>query len=74
MIDQNLKGRAALEALERTGRLFAYPAEAAAVLERDHRTVRLAMKRGEVPYTRVGNRFSISIDWLRRTAEGRAAA
>ena len=74
MKDRSLKGRAALEALESEGRLFASPAEAAAVLERDHRTVRLAMARGEVPYTRVGNRFSISVHWLRRTAEGRAAA
>jgi hypothetical protein len=65
-----VKGRAALEALEARGRLFCYPAEAARVIDKDHKTVYAALERGEIPHTRIGQRYHISIAWLRRQVDG----
>jgi excisionase family DNA binding protein len=72
-VAEELKGAAALKALEKTGRLWATTPEAAAVMERDIRTVRAALQRGEIPHTKVGVRYQIPVAWLRRAAEGRAA-
>jgi hypothetical protein len=73
VIDPGLKGRAALEALEQEGRLFAVPAEVAAVLERDLKSVRLGLHRNQIPHVRVGPRYQVLVAWLRRTANGLAA-
>jgi hypothetical protein len=70
VIDPQLRGAAALGALEDAGRLFAYPSEVAAVLERDLKTVYLGLKREEIPSTRVGQRYQIALAWLRRQAAG----
>jgi hypothetical protein len=67
---KKLRGRAALDALEADGRLWAYPAEVAVVMERDVKTLYPALEKGEIPAIRVGQRWQISIAWLRRSAEG----
>ena len=72
-VDKELRGAAALKALEKQGRLFAYPAEAAAILERDVRTIYAGLRNGQVPFTKVGQRYQIPVAWLRRAADGRAA-
>jgi len=65
-----LKGAAALAALEARGELFCFPADVAAVLGRNLKTIYPALERGEIPFTRVGQRYSIPVAWLRRAAEG----
>ena len=70
MIDAQLKGAAALKALEEADRLFAYPSEVAAVLERDLKTVYLGLRREEIPSTRIGQRYQIAMAWLKRQAAG----
>jgi excisionase family DNA binding protein len=65
-----LKGAAALAALESRGELFCFPADVAAVLGRNLKTIYPALERGEIPYTRVGQRYSIPVSWLRRAADG----
>ena len=72
MIDTELRGAAALEALEAEGRLFAYPAEVARVMQRDPRTIYAGIEHGEIPATRVGQRYQVSVAWLKRAAEGDA--
>jgi hypothetical protein len=72
VIDTSLRGAAALEALG--DRLFAYPAEVAAVLDRDLRTIYAGLERDEIPYLRVGQRYQVSVSWLRRAAEGLAGS
>ena len=67
---KQLQGTAALADLERKGFLFATPAEAAAVMRRDVRTIYAGLERGEIPSTRVGQRFQIPVAWLRRQADG----
>jgi hypothetical protein len=67
---KKLTGAAALAALEKDGRLFASPAEVAAVMDRDIRTIYGALERGEVPSTRIGQRYSIPLAWLRQQASG----
>ncbi len=67
---KQLKGAAALTALEKDGRLFATPAEAAVILRRDVRTIYGGLERGEIPNTRVGQRFQIPVAWLRRQVDG----
>jgi excisionase family DNA binding protein len=69
-LTKQLKGAAALAALEKDGRLFATPAEAAVILRRDVRTIYAGLERGEIPNTRVGQRFQIPVAWLRRQADG----
>jgi excisionase family DNA binding protein len=49
-------------------RLFVTPAEAAELLDLDPRTVRAALQRGEIPGTRVGERWKIPTAWLRQQA------
>ena len=70
IVGHQLRGAAALVALETEGRLFATPAEAAAVMRRDVRTIYAGLERGEIPSTRVGQRFHIPVAWLRRQADG----
>jgi excisionase family DNA binding protein len=64
------KGAKTLADLEAQGRLFCTPAQAAVVLGRDYRTILAAVERGEVPSVRVGQRYSISVGWLRKVADG----
>jgi excisionase family DNA binding protein len=64
------RGRAALDALEASGKLFATPQEVAAVMGRDFKTIYPAMERGEIPFTRIGQRYQISMAWLRRQVDG----
>jgi hypothetical protein len=64
------KGLVALTALEETGHLFCYPQDVADVLVKDLKTVYLALERGEIPYTRIGQRYQISLAWLRRQVDG----
>jgi hypothetical protein len=65
-----LRGAPALEALEAAGKLWATPAQAADVLERDLRAVYTALERGEIPNNRVGQRYNVPVAWLRRQADG----
>ena len=67
---KDLKGAALVDALEAAGRSFAYPAEVAAVFDKDTKTVYLALERGEIPYTRIGQRYQISVAWMRRQVDG----
>jgi hypothetical protein len=69
-VTDRLRGAAALAALE--GRLWATPAQVAAVLERDVKSVYFGLERGDIPSIRVGPRYQISVAWLRRAAEGAA--
>ena len=69
---KQLRGTAALKALESEGRLFASPAQVAAIMDRDIRTIYGALERGEIPSTRIGQRYSIPVAWLRQ-ASGVAA-
>ena len=50
------------------GRLFADVPEAAALLGRDERTVRKAAAEGEIPATKVGQKWLIPTAWLREQA------
>jgi hypothetical protein len=68
--EQGLEGEALLTALEADGRLFAFPAETAAVFRKDTKTVYLALERGEIPYVRIGQRYQISVAWMRRQVDG----
>ena len=63
-----LKGAAALAALEARGDLFCHPADVAAVLGRNLKTIYPALERGEIPHTRVGQRYSIPVAWLKARA------
>lgn len=67
---KRLKGAAALKALEEEGSLFGSPADVAAIMRRDIRTVYAGLERGEIPSTRVGQRYQIPVAWLRRQADG----
>jgi len=58
MIDW-LRDAAALEALG--DRLFATPREVADVIERDIRSVYAALKHGEIPHTRIGQRYQVPV-------------
>jgi hypothetical protein len=64
------RGRAALEALEAQGKLFAYPADVADIFEQDRKTIYLALERGTIPSTRIGQRYQIPVAWLRRQVDG----
>lgn len=50
------------------GRLFADVPETAAILGRDERTVRKAAAEGEIPATRVGQKWLVPTAWLREQA------
>lgn len=50
------------------GRLFAEVPEVAQLFETDARTVRAAIGRGEIPATRVGQRWRVPTAWLRQAA------
>jgi excisionase family DNA binding protein len=65
-----LKGLEALTALEQGTNLFCYPQDAADVLGKDLKTTYDAIKRGEIPAIKIGQRYSISIAWLRRQVDG----
>ena len=67
---RKLKGADLLKALEEEGNLFASPADVAAIMRRDIRTVYAGLERGEIPSIRVGQRYQISIAWLRRQVDG----
>jgi hypothetical protein len=65
-----LTGEAVLAALEAAGKTFGYPADAAVVFEKDIKTIYLAMERGEIPHTRIGQRYHIPVAWMRRQVDG----
>ena len=68
-LDQ-LKGAEALAALEKDGHLFASPAWTARIMRRDIRTIYAAIKNGEIPSIKIGQRYSVSVSWLRRRVDG----
>lgn len=49
-------------------RLFAYVPEVAQILRRDERTVRAAIKAGQIPATKAGQRYIVRVSWLREQA------
>jgi excisionase family DNA binding protein len=49
-------------------RLFADVPQAASILGRDERTVRKAAAAGDIPATKVGNKWMIQTAWLRQQA------
>ena len=49
-------------------RLFADVPQAAAILGRDKRTIRRAAEAGEIPASKVGNKWMIPTQWLREQA------
>jgi excisionase family DNA binding protein len=55
------------------GRTFAYVPEVAQILGRDERTVRAAIRAGQIPATRTGQRYIVRVAWLREQA-GEATA
>jgi excisionase family DNA binding protein len=54
-------------------RLFAYVPEVAQILGRDERTVRAAIRAGQIPATKTGQRYIVRVSWLREQA-GEASA
>lgn len=50
------------------GRLFAYVSEVAQILGRDQRTVRAAIRAGQIPATKTGQRYIVRVSWLREQA------
>jgi excisionase family DNA binding protein len=66
-----LRGAAALAALEKRGDLFTSPAEAARILKLDVRTVYGALERGQIPHTKIGQKYQIPVSWLRKQAGSR---
>ena len=70
VVTDQLKGAAALAALEASGQLFCFPADVAAVIGKDLRSVYAALNRGEIPCIRIGQRRHISVAWLRRQVDG----
>ena len=68
-----LRGAEALNALVAQGKLFCYAQDVADVMERDPRTVYDAIKRGEIPHTRIGQRYQVPVAWLRRQVDGTEA-
>jgi len=65
-----IRGAALLEQLEHQGQLFCQPADTAAVTGKDPRTIYAAIKSGEIPSTKIGQRYHISVAWLRRQVDG----
>lgn len=61
-------GPVTLDDLE--GRTFARVWEVAAILGCDRRTVRSAIRLGEIPHAKAGNEYRIPLAWLRRAASG----
>ena len=53
---------------ELDGRLFADVPEVASITGRDERTIRKAAAAGEIPSTKVGNKYMIPVAWLREQA------
>jgi excisionase family DNA binding protein len=49
-------------------RLFAYVPEVAQILGRDERTVRAAIRAGDIPATKTGQRYIVRVSWLREQA------
>jgi hypothetical protein len=69
-VSDRLRGAAALAALEAQGRTFCYPADVADVFAKDLKTIYGGLERGEIPFTRIGQRYQISVAWLRRQVDG----
>jgi hypothetical protein len=69
-LTDQLKGAEALAALEKDGDLFASPAWTARIMRRDIRTIYAAIKSGEIPSIKIGQRYSVSVAWLRRQVDG----
>jgi excisionase family DNA binding protein len=53
---------------ELDGRYFADVPEVASITGRDERTIRKAAAAGEIPSTKVGNKYMIPVAWLREQA------
>jgi excisionase family DNA binding protein len=49
-------------------RLFAYVPEVAEILGRDERTIRAAIRAGQIPATKTGQRYIVRVSWLREQA------
>jgi excisionase family DNA binding protein len=49
-------------------RLFAYVPEVAQILGRDERTVRAAIRAGQIPAAKTGQRYIVRVSWLREQA------
>jgi excisionase family DNA binding protein len=49
-------------------RLFAYVPEVAQILGRDERTVRAAIRAGQIPATKAGRGYIVRVSWLREQA------
>jgi len=49
-------------------KLFAYVPEVAQILGRDERTVRAAIRAGQIPATKTGQRYIVRVSWLREQA------
>jgi excisionase family DNA binding protein len=50
------------------GRLFAYVPEVAQILGRDERTIRKAIRDGQIPASKTGTRYLVPVSWLREQA------
>jgi hypothetical protein len=72
-VNDQMTSAEALADLEAQGKLFTTPAVAAIVLGRDYRTILAGLERGDIPFTRVGQRYTIPVAWLRRAASGVSA-
>ena len=55
-------------------KLFAYVPEVAQILGRDERTVRAAIRAGQIPATKTGQRYIVRVSWLREQAGQPASA
>jgi excisionase family DNA binding protein len=50
------------------GRAFAEVWEVASILDADPRTVRSAIRRGDIPHVRAGREYRVPVAWLREQA------
>jgi excisionase family DNA binding protein len=61
-------GPVTLEDLEAEGRHFAAVPVVASILDADPRTVRRAIKDGQIPAVKVGATYRVPVAWLRQQA------
>ncbi len=63
-----------LDAVVAAGTAFLEPPDVAVIMGADERTIRSAIRAGDIPAVRVGQRWKVPVNWLVRAASGEIAA
>ncbi len=74
MTQRHLSASAPVTLNDLDDRLFAYVPEVAQILGLDERTVRSAIRAGQIPATKTGQRYIVRVSWLREQAGHPGAA